>query len=129
MRPEKQKLIGLTLAGGKGQSHQERKIARENGQQKSIHTTHRHPPLFKTEMKGKQPAPDGAELSALALGGKRPFKFILMGTPEVGVCSWGGCVGGWMDGVGGGGGVCGFDVFVGGGYRLLVGLSGGWADC
>jgi hypothetical protein len=47
-------------------------------------TSHQHPPtIFKTEMIGKQPAPDGAELSALALGGKRPFKFILMGTPEV----------------------------------------------
>lgn len=54
VRPEKQKLIGLTLAGGKG----------------------------------KQPAPDGAELSALALGGKRPFKFMLMGTPEVCVCGF-----------------------------------------
>lgn len=49
VRPEKQKLIGLTLAGGKG----------------------------------KQPAPDGAELAALNLAGKRPFRFILMGTPEV----------------------------------------------
>ncbi len=55
--PEKQKLIGLNIKGGKA-------------------------------------APDGTTLADLALKGKRPFKFMLMGTPEVG--GWVGWVGGWV---------------------------------
>lgn len=59
-------------------------------------------PKYHQNPTGKQPAPDGAELSALALGGKRPFKFILMGTPEVTTQGKNKAVDGWMDGCVGG---------------------------